>query len=161
MLMLFTTIPPGRILYASDMPYGSGRYAALTMLRCAAQVGLGPDALRSIAGEQLDRIIAGQRPLDLEPAPGAAGLGERDLVSERGIAYLAVAAVSLFVGADPAEPVSLARLALRDSRRTVVAEADALAAQAEDLLAAHPETPRVAAGAIMAAQLVLGTPAAS
>src|SRR5436305_1645093 len=93
MLMLYTRVPPGRILYASDMPYGCARYSALTDLRCAAQVGLGPDALRSIFSGQLDRIVAGEEPVDLGPAPGSGVLGERDLAAERGIAYLAAGCI--------------------------------------------------------------------
>lgn len=161
MLMLFTRVPPGRILYASDMPYGCARYASLTDLRCAAQVGLGPDALRSIFGEQLERIIAGDEPIDLGPAVGTAVLGRRDLAAERGIAYLAGACMAMFRGFDPTEPISLARLALRDGRSGSIAQADALAATALEIVAQHPDEPRAGAYATLAAQLVLGTPAAS
>src|SRR3954452_1066090 len=63
LLTMYANVPPGRILYASDMPYGCARYSALTDLRCAAQVGLGPDALRSIFGEQLQRIVSGDDPV--------------------------------------------------------------------------------------------------
>jgi predicted TIM-barrel fold metal-dependent hydrolase len=163
MLMLFTRVPPGRILYASDMPYGCARYSALTDLRCAAQVGLGPEALRSIAGEQLERILAGEEAADLGPAPGAAVLGERDLAAERGIAYLAAGCMAMFRGFDPTEAISLARLALRDGegRSRAVAQADALAERAIELAAEHPAETRAGAYAALGAQLVLGTPAAS
>jgi predicted TIM-barrel fold metal-dependent hydrolase len=161
MLMLFTAVPPGRILYASDMPYGSARYSALRDLRCAAQVGLGPEALVSITGGQLERIVAGDEPLDLGPAPGAAMLGERDLIAERGIAYLATACQGMFRGMDPTEPLSLARLALRDSARPEIMQADALVATAAELAATNPDEPRAGAYAAIGAQLVLGTPAAS
>jgi len=43
LLALFATVPPGQILYASDMPYGGPRYPALLMLRCARAVGLTPE----------------------------------------------------------------------------------------------------------------------
>ena len=42
-LQLYTTIPPGRILYASDMPYAPGLLAAFVFLRVARAVGLGPE----------------------------------------------------------------------------------------------------------------------
>ncbi|MFL5845218.1 MAG: amidohydrolase family protein [Solirubrobacteraceae bacterium] len=161
MLTLFGTVPPGRILYASDMPYGSARYSVIRDLRCAAQLGLEGEVLQSIAGQQLERILAGEDPLDLGPAPGFSRLGERDLVAERGIAYLATACTAMFRGYDPAEPLSLARLATSPSQRPEVVQADALIAQAQELVAAHPDDPRQAVYPAMAAQLVLGTPAAS
>ncbi|MDX6664734.1 MAG: uncharacterized protein QOG68_940 [Solirubrobacteraceae bacterium] len=161
MLMLFTSVPPGRILYASDMPYGSGRFASLSDLRCAFEVGLSSDALVSIAGAQIDRIVRGEDPIDLGPAPGRSVLGERDLVAERGIAYLAAGCMAMFRGADAIEPLSLARLALRDSRRPVVVQADALVEQAIELTAANPPESRAGIYPVVAAQLVLGTPSAS
>jgi hypothetical protein len=161
MLMLFAGVPPARILYASDMPYGSARYSALRDLRCAFQVGLGTEALVSIAGAQLDRIVRGEDPLDLGPAPGAAGLGARDLICERGIAYLATACQAMFLGVPAIEPLSLARLALRDSRRPEIVQADELVQVALQLTADHPPHKRAAVYPAMAAQLVLGTPSAS
>jgi predicted TIM-barrel fold metal-dependent hydrolase len=161
MLTLFCTVPPGRILYASDMPYGSGRYSTLRDLRCAAQVGLGPDALRSIAGEQLERILAGAEPVDLGPAPGFGSLGLRDLAAERGIAYLATACQLMFRYQDPAEPLALARLALRDSSEPWVQRADELTARAAEMAASNPPETRAGVYPAMAAQLLLGTPAAS
>ncbi len=161
LLTLFVSVPPGRILHASDMPYGSGRFAALSDLRCAEQAGLSVEALVAIAGGQLDRIVTGEEPADLGPAPGHGGLGPRDLIAERGIAYLAVACQLMFRGLDPIEPLSLARLALRDSRRPEVAAADELAEMAIELSSAHPPEQRAGIAAAAAAQLLLGTPAAS
>ena len=74
-LQLYSTIPPGRILYASDMPYAPGLLAAYVFLRVARAVGHGPEVLRSIAGEQLARVVAGEEPADLGPAPGPRGRG--------------------------------------------------------------------------------------
>ena len=71
-LQLYATIPPGQILYASDMPYGPGLTTAFIFLRVARAVGLGGDAMRAIAGGQLDRIMAGDDPLDLGPGARAA-----------------------------------------------------------------------------------------
>ena len=45
---LFASVPPGQILYASDMPYGTGLFASFLFLRCARAVGLG--ARRDRAG---------------------------------------------------------------------------------------------------------------
>jgi hypothetical protein len=161
MLTLFGSVPPGRILYASDMPYGSARYSALRDLRCAFQLGLEGEVLQSIAGGQLHRILGGEEPADFGPAPGFGGLGRRDLVAERGIAYLATACVAMFREFDPVEPLSLARLALGHSNRPEILQADALVEDALRIVAEHPEDPRAAVYAAMGAQLVLGTPSAS
>ena len=161
MLTLFGTVPPGRILYASDMPYGSARFSALRDLRCAFQVGLEGEMLRSIAGEQLARIVSGDEPIDFGPAPGLGGLGERDLVAERGTSYLAAACLLMFRGLDAAEPLSLARLALQHSKRPEVVAADALVQVAQQIAAEHPEQPLDVALPALGAQLVLGTPSAS
>jgi uncharacterized protein len=161
LLMLFTTVPPGRILYASDMPYGSARFAAMSALRCAAEVGLGSEALVALVGAQLERILGREEPLDLGPAPGSRMLGERDLMCERGIAYLAVACVAIFRGVDPIEPLSLARLALRHSARPVAVEADALVELALEGTVEHSPESRAGAYAALGAQMLLGTPSAS
>jgi predicted TIM-barrel fold metal-dependent hydrolase len=161
MLTLFTSVPPGRILYASDMPYGAARYSVLRDLRCAFEVDLGADALRSLAGGQLERIVRGEDPVDLGPAPGPGRLGPRDLTVERGIVYLATACSAMFRGLDPTESLTLARLALSDHGSAAAREADVLVEIALQTLAENPDRPRAPINAAMAAQLVLGTPSAS
>src|SRR5919197_4093328 len=59
LLQLFSTVPPGHILYASDMPYGPGVTTAFLFGRCADAVGLGDEARRAIAGAQLERVVGG------------------------------------------------------------------------------------------------------
>ena len=80
-LQLYASIPPGQILYASDMPYGPGVFAAFVFLRTARAVGLAPEAARAIAGGQLARIVAGEELLDLGPA---ARPGRRRAAHNRG-----------------------------------------------------------------------------
>ena len=157
MLTLFATVPPGRILYGSDMPYGSARTSTLRDLRCAAQVGLGGEVLQSIAGAQLARIVAGEEPADLGPTPRF-DLGPRELARERAIAYLATACFTMFRENDATEPLSLARLAVRYMDDPSAREAAPLIDYALDAIA---EEPIAGAHAATAAQLVLGTPAAS
>jgi uncharacterized protein len=111
MLALFTTIPPGQILYASDMPYGGPRFPSLLMLRCARAVGLAPEQARAIAGAQLDRVVSGAELLDLGPAPGDGRLQRRVIAYERALAYIASAVQMTFRGGDPSEALALARLA--------------------------------------------------
>src|SRR3954452_1715179 len=64
-LALLAVVPPGQILYGSDMPYGSGRFAQLNLLRCAREVGHQGEALSAMAGAQTERLVAGEDPLDV------------------------------------------------------------------------------------------------
>ena len=89
---------------------------AFIFLRVARAVGLGGDAMRAIAGGQLDRIMAGDDPLDLGPAPGRASVGPRVIDAERVVAYCATALQLSFRGIDPTESIALARLACRTGR---------------------------------------------
>src|SRR3954468_18930110 len=157
LLTLYASVPPGRILYASDMPYGNARSSAVLFLRCALAVGAGADELRLMAGEQTARVVAGEDPVDLGPAPGEGMLGHRDLTAERGLVYIAGAIQAAFRGIDPREPISLARLALRPARTPAVAYTDKLLADAERGLTEDPATIRSVIQPALAAQLVLGT----
>src|SRR3954470_15622347 len=157
LLTLYANVPPGRILYASDMPYGSARFAALAFLRCALAVGTSPEALRAMAGEQLQCVIAGDDPIDLGPPPGEKVLGRRDLTAERGLVYIAGAIQAAFRGYDPTEPISLARLALRPARAPGGGDNPGRLAAAQEGLAADPELVRTVVQPALAAQLVLGT----
>jgi uncharacterized protein len=111
MLTLFATVPPGQILYASDMPYGGPRYPAMLMLRCARAVGLTREQAAVIAGGQIERVLAGEELLDLGPAAGAGNLDARVLSFERVISYVASGVQMAFRQGDPTEAFSLARLA--------------------------------------------------
>jgi hypothetical protein len=117
LLQLYATIPPGQILYGSDMPYGAGLLTSFLFLRLAGAVGLEPAALRSIAGEQLGRIVAGEPAADLGPAPGTEALGERVLEAERAAAYTSIAAQLAYRGVDPSEALSLAVFACQRAVR--------------------------------------------
>jgi uncharacterized protein len=163
-LQLYATIPPGQILYASDMPYGPGVFASFVFLRVARAVGHPPEVARAIAGEQVARVVGGEDPADLGPAPGLDAVGPRIIEAERVAAY-GVGAVNLaFRGFDPAEPVALARLACRTSRDGDVAEllevVDRVLAVGEEWAAARPEQPFAVAGAVLVAMVLAGTPVA-
>jgi uncharacterized protein len=112
MLTLFSLVPPGQILFASDAPYGRTGLSATFQLRSALQVGLSAEQIRSIASEQSLRIANGQ---PLEPAGPA--VGERDqaphLLLDRVGEMLLLAAISTMRGAADAglEMLALARLA--------------------------------------------------
>lgn len=160
LLTLFATVPPGQILYASDMPYGGPRFHSMAMLRCARAAGLTPEQARGIAGEQLERVLGGEELLHLGPAPGTGDLGPRVLGFERAIGYLTAAVQLTYRGGDPVEAVSLARLACQaqaemphyDELRLV----DRYVRQAQERLDDGPE-PFAAVPLMMAAQILAGT----
>lgn len=159
LLAMYATIPPGQILYASDLPYGSGIYHAFAFLRCATAVGLGPDALAAIAGGSMQRVLDGEAPLDLGPAPGTGRLRERDLGFERAVTYLGLAANLGYRGLDATEPLSLARLALqRLDDHPVAAAADALVANDLQRIAENGGAPPGVLYGALAGQILCGTP---
>jgi hypothetical protein len=161
LLALYTSVPPGRILYASDMPYGTGVFNGFGFLRCAVAAGLEGDALAAIAGASLERVLAGEPPLELGPPPGPAALGPRDLGFERVVAHLGVAAQLGWRGEDPAEPLGLARLACdRVDGHPVAAAVAGLVDTALAALAEGPDGTTTALYAAVGGQLLAGTPAA-
>jgi hypothetical protein len=163
-LQLYATIPPGRILYASDMPYGPGLTTAFIFLRVARAVGLDADAMRAIAGGQLERVMAGEDPIDLGPAPGLEAVGPRVIAAERVVAYCATALQLSFRGLDPTESIALARLACRtgadDDTGRLLTYVDRLLEIALENVADEPEAPRGPTPALLLALTIAGTPPA-
>jgi hypothetical protein len=109
MLALFATVPPGQILYASDMPYNRAQFGGLNCLRAALAVGHEGDVLSAIVGGQCARVVDGEDPLDLGPAPGPPPHPRR-LGDERVVAYLTAAIQQIFRCTDATEALALARL---------------------------------------------------
>ncbi len=160
LLALFTTVPPSRIVYASDLPYGSAPYHGLAMLRCAEALGLDADTRAAIAGASLERVLAGEPAPDLGPPADPAALGTRNLGFERVATYASAACQMGFRGCDPTEALALARLACRRSDgHPLAATLDELLARTQAELAALAGDHRPAAlhGALVA-QLLAGTP---
>jgi uncharacterized protein len=107
---LFALVPPGQILMASDAPYGTPAFGATMAMRHGLQVGLDPDAIRGILGAQAHRLVEGEDPLDLGPAPGSGSLS-RDPLLERVYSFLLSAVGQMFAGVEPKETLALAALA--------------------------------------------------
>jgi uncharacterized protein len=107
---LFALVPPGQILMASDAPYATPTFGATMALRHGLQVGLAPEALRHVLGAQALRLLAGDEPLDLGPAPGIEALS-RDPLLERVYSFLLSAVGQMFNGVEPHETLALVRLA--------------------------------------------------
>jgi hypothetical protein len=107
---LFSLVPPGQIVFASDAPYGSTAFGLSFQLRSALQVGLSTDQIRSITSEQALRLAAGE---PLKPAGPAVGERERapHVLLDRLAEFLLLSAIVAFRGGDPTETLALARLA--------------------------------------------------
>jgi predicted TIM-barrel fold metal-dependent hydrolase len=160
LLSLLVMVPPGQIVYASDMPYGGPRYAALALLRCARAVGLSREQVAVMVGAQLDRVVTGQELIELGDAPGPAALGPRVPGLERAAGYLTAAIQMTFRGGDPTEPLALARLACQVSgepeHAAALRKVDALVALAQQRLEETGD-PYPAVHAALAAQIVAAT----
>jgi uncharacterized protein len=107
---LFSLVPPGQILFASDAPYGTTAMAASFMLRTALQVGLSTEQIHSIASGQALRLAAGETPAPVGPA-----IGERDraphALLDRVSEFLLLGTIATMRGGDGTEMLALARLA--------------------------------------------------
>ena len=109
LVALFALVPPGQILWASDSPYGLPVVSAGIALRCALEAGLEPEQLRLVAGGQLERLLAGEDPVDAGPAPGPPPPVHPLL--ERVGANITAAFGRTLGRDDPAEQIALAKLA--------------------------------------------------
>jgi predicted TIM-barrel fold metal-dependent hydrolase len=109
-LTLFSLVPPGQILFGSDMPYGTTLLQSILAFRCGFQAGLSPEQLREIGGGQLTRLLDGEDPLDLGPPVGD-GRISTDLVLGRVHLYLVTAAGRMMIHDRAPDYVGLARLA--------------------------------------------------
>ncbi|MEA2429997.1 MAG: uncharacterized protein QOI19_470 [Thermoleophilaceae bacterium] len=110
LLTLFSLVPPGQILWGSDAPYGTPLQSQIMAFRCALQAGVEPDALVSVGGGQMARLVSGEAPIDLGPAPGTDSLS-RDVLLWRVCSYLQTAVARMMVREAPEEYLALARLA--------------------------------------------------
>src|SRR3954469_11414917 len=121
---LLALVPPGQVLMASDAPYGSPVWASVMPTRHALQVGLGAEQVRGVAGEQALRLVNGEDPLDLGPAPGGDRLSNDPLL-DRVYSFLLSSMGQAFNGVEPAETLALVRLACDvgdDAPQTAVCE---------------------------------------
>src|SRR3954471_22891361 len=103
LIALFSLIAPSQILWASDSPYGLPLTSATMHLRLGAPPGLGADAIRTIAGAQMERLLDGGDPIDAGPAPGRP-TQPQDILLERVVTHLTSAIGRMFGGGDPDEP---------------------------------------------------------
>lgn len=163
-IALFSLVDPSHVVWASDSPYGLPVLAAWTHARCALQAGLSAEALRSVMGEQMARIVAGEEPLWAGPAPGPAGPPLHPLL-DRVVTHLISAIGRWFGGGDPDEPLALARLACAVGEDAPEAHVCAAVLELLDLYREHLAPPPpggmfpTAGRFVMAALTVARTPA--
>jgi predicted TIM-barrel fold metal-dependent hydrolase len=110
LIALFALVAPSQIVWASDSPYGLPVLAAFTHARCALQAGVGDEALRSIMGGQIARLVTGEDPQWVGDAPGVVEPHLHPLL-DRVVTHLISGIGRAFGGGDPDEPIALARLA--------------------------------------------------
>jgi predicted TIM-barrel fold metal-dependent hydrolase len=110
LLTLFSLVPPGQILWGSDAPYGTPLQSQIMAFRCALQAGVAADALPVVGGGQMARLVAGQEPLPLGPAPGVSRL-TGDVLLWRLCSYLQTAVARMMLREAADEYLGLARLA--------------------------------------------------
>jgi predicted TIM-barrel fold metal-dependent hydrolase len=154
---LFSLVPPGQILFASDAPYGATAMSSVFQLRVALQAGLTAEQIRSIAGGQSLRLAAGQPP---EPAGPAVGERERapHVLLDRLAEFIMLGAIATMRGGDGGpEMLSLARMACdvpdEIDDAPLFAVIRGLLDTFEEMQAAEPENRRRLAFLIMAANV--------
>jgi uncharacterized protein len=110
---LYTLMPPGQVLFASDVPYGNPAIAAATHVRFALQAGYSSEQLKLVTSGQSLNIADGDVLTDAGPALGDNARRTSHILLDRVSALLQTATQMLFRGADGAlEVLSLARLAM-------------------------------------------------
>jgi uncharacterized protein len=162
LIALFSLVPPGHILYASDMPYGHAVFNGLALMRCGEAVGLPAEVVAEIAGAQLGRLLRGEDPRDLGPAPGPPSGPQPAVAAPRVVQHLSGAISRTMGGADPTEPLALARLACHvpddDPERPLLSLAETMIAMSEEAVEGLPGSLRRVVGPAAAACLLAGTP---
>ena len=109
LLALLAWVPPGRILYASDTPYGHPALGFVLTMRVAASARYTPTQLEALFGGTLQRLLEGRAGGDADPAVGDGFVtGNPGLLRVHASLHGAIAIT--LAGGDPAEAVSLARL---------------------------------------------------
>jgi uncharacterized protein len=110
LITLIALVPPGQLLYASDLPYFTPMLIATFIARYGGNVGLTPPQLAGILGQQAERLLAAEELLDLGPAPGP-DLLTYDVRLERVKEWLIFGISRMLMGDSGYEPLAVARLA--------------------------------------------------
>ena len=108
---LYSLVPPGQILFASDAPYGNPLLAAVAQIRLALSLGLSQEQIRCIMSEQSLRIAAGEPLAFVGPAVGERERATHVLLDR--VAQFVMMGTILSIRAPDASPemLALARMA--------------------------------------------------
>jgi predicted TIM-barrel fold metal-dependent hydrolase len=155
LIALFALVAPSQILWASDSPYGLPLSSCVLHMRCALQAGVPDDALRSVAGAQTERLINGEDPQWIGPAPGPPTVAQDPLL-ERVVTHLISGIGRMFGGGDPDEPLALARLACAVGDDGPHADVCAAVLEQLDLFREHLAPPPPGRPIPVAARFVIG-----
>ncbi|MBT8218104.1 MAG: amidohydrolase family protein [Acidimicrobiia bacterium] len=159
-IALMSWVPPERIVYASDTPYGDPLMSFIITMRPALAAGYTPAQLTALFSTTITGLLAGERPAAMSPPPGddffshTAGL-------LRVHSNLHGSVVRIFSDQDPSQPLSLARLACnvrdganhREVYRAIATTLDAITPHIDD-----PDRRRVVVGLLLACTAVALTP---
>ncbi|HEX7303449.1 amidohydrolase family protein [Lentzea sp.] len=107
LVTLFGTMPPGRVLFGSDVPYSTPTWGAHATARCTRYLGLDDTQVAGVLGGQSRRLVDRAEPLDLGPAPGH--VPPLDPLLERLQVYLAAGVEATKRGESPGQMLDLAR----------------------------------------------------
>lgn len=118
---LWSMVPPGQVVFASDAPYGTPGFAASLNLRLALQAGLTPEQIRLAFGGQMERILAGEDLADGGP-PTRESL-DLDPLLDRVHTFTVAAIGQLLARQEPDEALTLVKLACEVGSDTRQAEA--------------------------------------
>lgn len=105
LLAVVDRVPPDRLLYASDTPYGSPKMAGAIAARIAIASPWSADAVAGVMGGNLLSLLAGTRPTELGPA-GAPRTSEPLLLAAYADFQAAIA--QILAGGSGAEALQLA-----------------------------------------------------
>jgi uncharacterized protein len=159
---LYSLVPPGQILYASDAPYGNPVIGRIIHLRIALQAGFSPEQIRLVFAAQSQNIAAA-RPL--EPAGPAVGEHEEapHLLLDRVSSFLMNGMILTIRAAAPdagLEQLSLARQACNVPQEIDDAPVFAAVAALLDEYLPNPATleNRMPMALLMLAMCVANTP---
>ncbi|WP_053731432.1 amidohydrolase family protein [Nocardia sp. NRRL S-836] len=107
LVIALATMPPGRVLFGSDVPYSTVLWGAHAAARCARYVGLDPVQVAGVLGGNALRLVERLEPADLGPAPGRVPV--LDPLLERAYVYLAAGVEATKRGESPGQTLDLAR----------------------------------------------------
>ncbi|HEY8581650.1 MAG TPA: amidohydrolase family protein, partial [Capillimicrobium sp.] len=106
---LLHAVAPSRVLYASDIPFGSPAQSFILTARLAIEAGLDDAQLASVLGGQLERLAAHEDLLDTGPLAADPGALRPPL--ERIYVTLCSAVEPMLRGEAPGQGLELARVA--------------------------------------------------